>query len=107
MNRPTSTRGGPARLVGLLFLAGLLLAIALPASAQVITVTSAVPDTTEQGTLGLVVAISGDGFAKGSKVDFFVTGTTNPGGIVVKSVKYKNPKALEATIDVAPDAQTD
>lgn len=107
MNRPTSTRGGPARLVGLLFLAGLLLAVALPASAQVITVTSAVPDTTEQGTLGLVVAISGDGFAKGAKVDFFVTGTTNPGGINVKSVKVKNAKSLEATIDVAPDAQTD
>ena len=105
MNRPIPTRGWQAPLAGLLVLAGLLL-IAVPSSAQTISVTSAVPEMADQGTLGLVVAVSGDGFAKGSKVDFFVTGTTNPGGITVKSVKYKNPKALEATIDVAPDAQT-
>lgn len=104
MKRPTSTRGEGLLLVALL-LAGLLLAA--PAGAQTISVTSAVPDMADQGTLGLVVAISGDGFAKGSKVDFFVTGTTNPGGITVKSVKYKNAKSLEATVDVAPDAQTD
>ncbi len=36
-----------------------------------------------------------------------MTGTTNPGGVAVKSVKYKNSKTLEATIDVAPDAQTE
>jgi hypothetical protein len=32
--------------------------------------------------------------------------TTNPGGITVKSVRYKDSKNLDATIDVAPDAQT-
>ena len=103
MNRPAPFRGERSLLVALL-LAGLLLAA--PAGAQTITVTSAVPEMADQGTLGLVVAVSGGGFDKGSKVAFFVTGTTNPGGITVKSVKYKNPKALEATIDVAPDAQT-
>lgn len=103
MNRPAPFRGERTLLVALL-LAGLLLAA--PAGAQTITVTSAVPEMADQGTLGLVVAVSGGGFDKGSKVAFFVTGTTNPGGITVKSVKYKNPKALEATIDVAPDAQT-
>lgn len=106
MNQPDTRRGTRALLAGALLLGGLL-GPALPASAQTVTVTSAVPDMADQGTLGLVVAISGDGFAKGSKVAFLVTGTTNPGGITVKSVKYKNPKALEATIDVAPDAQTD
>lgn len=105
MNRPTSTPGSPFRTVGLLFLAGLL-GVALPAFGQVIEVTSAVPAETEQGMLGVVVAIGGAGFDRGSKVAFYVTGSTNPGGIVVKNVKYKNTKSLEVTIDVAPDAQT-
>lgn len=39
-------------------------------------------------------------------MSFVVTGTTNPGGITVKSTRYRNPKTIEATIDVAPDAQT-
>jgi hypothetical protein len=83
-----------------------MLLLSLPAQAQTITVTSAVPDATDQGTVDLVVTISGDGFTRGAKADFFVTGTTDRGGITVKNVKYKNPKTLEATIDVAPDAQT-
>jgi hypothetical protein len=106
MIRFSPTRGTDACLVGLLLLAGLLLT-ALPAGAQTITVTSAVPDTTEQGTVDLVVTIGGEGFAKGAKAAFYVTGTTNPGGITVKSTKYKNAKTLEATIDVALDAQTE
>lgn len=105
MNRPTSTPGSPFRTVGLLFLAGLLV-VALPASAQVVEVTSVVPSQTEQGTIGVVVTIGGLNFTKGSQVAFYVTGTTNPGGVAVKSVRYKNTKTLEATIDVASDAQT-
>ena len=71
-------------------------------------VTSAVPDTADQGVMDLVVTIGGENFGKGSKVAFFDTaGTTNPGGIVVKSVKFKDSKTLDATIDVAPDAQTE
>jgi hypothetical protein len=89
-----------------LFLAGVFL-VSLPARAQSIKVTSAVPDTAEQGMVDLVVTIGGENFGKGSKVAFFVTGTTNPGGIVVKGVKFKDSKTLDATIDVAPDAQTD
>lgn len=104
MNRPAPAPGGLARPLGLLLLAALLVA-GLPAGAQTISVTSAVPAETEQGTLGLVVAIGGAGFDRGSKVAFYVTGTTNPGGVVVKSVRYRNAKSLEATIDVAPDAQ--
>ena len=106
MNRPTTTRGWPIRTAGLLLLAGLLL-WGLPAAAQVIKVTSAVPDVTDQGTVGLVVTIGGENFGKSSKVNFYVTGTINPGGIAVRNVNYKNPQTLEATIDVAPDAQTD
>lgn len=105
MNRSESATRRGLRAIGSILLA-LLLFAAFAASAQEITVTSAVPEMADQGTLGLVVAISGDGFAKGSKVAFFVSGTSNSGGITVKNVKYKNPKSLEATIDVAPDAQT-
>ncbi|MCK6685159.1 MAG: hypothetical protein L6R30_22370 [Thermoanaerobaculia bacterium] len=106
MRSPTSTRGWPVWAVGLVLLAGLLL-VGLPAFGQAIKVTSAVPDTTEQGVVGLVVAIAGDNFASGAKVNFYVTGTKNPGGIAVKSVKFKDAKNLEATIDVAADAQTE
>ncbi len=105
MNRPTSTPGSPLRTAVLLLLAGLLV-VALPASAQVIKVSSAVPNAADQGSVGLVVTIGGENFASGAKVGFYVTGTKNPGGIAVKGVNYKDPRTLEATIDVAPDAQT-
>jgi len=83
----------------------LLLTGALPALAQDPVVTAAVPDTTEQATYDLVVTISGSNFGTDSVVDFYVTGTTDPGGITVKKVRRRNPKTLEATIDVAADAQ--
>ena len=103
--RSTPSTRTPACLVALL--AAALLLAAHPAAAQTVTVTSAVPEATEQGTVDLVVTIAGDGFAKGARAAFYVTGTTNPGGVTVKSTRYRNPKTLEATIDVAPDAQTD
>ena len=106
MNRPTSPTGWPLKLVGLLLLAGLLVA-GLPAAAQVIKVTSAVPAEADQGVVGLVVTIGGESFPSNSKVAFYVSGTKNPGGIAVKAVRFKDSKTLEATIDVAPDAQTD
>jgi len=93
-------------LAGLVLVAGLLLP-AQEAGAQAIKVTSAVPDITDQGTVDLVVAIGGENFGRNSRVSFFVTGTTNPGGITVKSVRYKDARNLDATIDVAPDAQTE
>lgn len=105
MNRSETPSSRGLRAIGSILLALLLLA-AFTASAQDITVTSADPAETEQGTLSLVVKIAGSNFGKDSKVSFLVSGTTDPGGITVKSVKYRNPKSLEATIDVAPDAQT-
>lgn len=106
MRTPPSTRGWPAWPAGLFVLAGLLLS-GPPALGQQIKVTSAVPDTAEQGTVDLVVTVGGENFGKGSKVSFFVTGTTNPGGVTVKGVKFVSSKTLETTIDVAPDAQTE
>jgi len=102
--RPTpTTRGALRRWSAALFLLPLLLA-ASPAFAQDPVVTAADPDMAEQETYDLVVKITGNNFGVDSQVDFFVAGTTDPGGIHVKHVKRKNPKTLEATIDVAPGA---
>ena len=77
MRSTPSTRATRVCLVGLLAVAGLFL-LALPAGAQTVTVTSAVPEATEQGTIDLVVTIGGDGFAKGARAAFYVTGLTRP-----------------------------
>ncbi|PWB72744.1 MAG: hypothetical protein C3F15_10695, partial [Holophagae bacterium] len=77
MARIPSTRSSAFWVAGLVLAAAVLLP-ALPAAAQTITVTSAVPDVTDQGTYDLLVTIDGDGFAKGAKATFYVTGTTNP-----------------------------
>ena len=77
------------------------------AQAQKIQVESATPAFAEQNTLGLDVEIAGKGFDKSAAVNFFVTGTPNPGGITVKKVKFLNPKKLVVTIDVASNAEID
>ena len=68
--------------------------------AQAVTVDSVVPSSAEQGTVGLEVEISGNGFDSSAAVDFFVTGTTSPGGITVKSIKVRGSRKIIATIDV-------
>ncbi|HET7204630.1 MAG TPA: hypothetical protein VFI92_14805 [Steroidobacteraceae bacterium] len=73
-------------------------------SAQVVQVSSADPSTTTQGTVSLEVTINGSGFDNGSLVKFLVTGTTDPGGITVRNVVFRNSKRLVATIDVADTA---
>ena len=90
-------------------LATLVLTLAaLPAArAQSVQVDSANPSSAEQGTVDLEVEISGSGFDNSATVDFFVTGTTNPGGIQVKNVKTRGSKKIIATIDVADGATVD
>jgi len=80
---------------------------ALPLRAQDLTVTSATPDTATQGTVSLDVTVGGSGFKKGAKAQWFITGTTNPGGITVNSTTFVNSTTLVANITVAADAQTD
>ena len=62
------------------------------AHAQV-KVTSAVPEAAPQGTISLDVTVGGSGFDNSAQVQFLVTDTTNPGGIVVKKVVVKGPKS--------------
>ena len=69
-----------------------------------IQVDSAVPNAAPQGIINLDVAITGNGFKKGAMAQWFVTGTTNPGGVTVNSTTYKGSTQLTANITVAADA---
>ena len=81
----------------------LLTVCALPTSAQ-ISVTSANPNNAPQGATNLIVKIGGNGFKRGASSKFFVTGTTNPGGITVNSTAFVNSSEVDANITVAADA---
>jgi hypothetical protein len=80
-----------------------LLAGSVNATAQ-IQVDSTVPSAAPQGTINLDVAITGNGFKKGASAQWFVTGTTNPGGVTVNSTTFKGSTQLTANITVATDA---
>jgi hypothetical protein len=69
-----------------------------------VKVTSANPTSAYQGTIALDVVVSGSGFDPTAKVQYFVSGTTNPGGITVRNVTYRKSSELVATIDVADGA---
>lgn len=75
------------------------------ASAQEIEVTGADPSEAEQATVNLDVNITGNGFGKGAKAKFLVTGTENPGGVTVNRTTFVNSKKLIANIDVDETAE--
>lgn len=70
-----------------------------------IAVTAATPSSAEQGTIALDVVVSGSGFDRSATVQFFVSGSTNPGGITVRNVKFNSSSELVTTIDVADTAE--
>src|SRR4051812_6542404 len=70
------------------------------AEAQV-SVTATTPNLAAQGTVNLNVTVTGKGFKNGAKAQWFVTGTTNPGGVVVNSTAFVNSTTLTANITVA------
>jgi len=74
-----------------------------PASAQ-ISVTSAVPNSASQGTINLDVNVSGKGFKSGAKAKWFISGTTNPGGVTVNSTAFVDSNTLTANITVSSTA---
>ena len=88
--------------VGAMVLAGSLLAGV--ASAQNVTVTAANPPSGAQDTVSLVVKITGKNFAPGARSDFFKSGTTNPGGIIVRSTQFVSSTEVDATVDIAATA---
>jgi len=69
-----------------------------------VRVTAATPPSASQGTIALDVVVNGNGFDRTAQVDYFVTGTTNPGGITVRKVVFRSSKELVTTIDVAETA---
>src|SRR5207248_11034898 len=75
----------------------------LPAAAQ-IQVTSTNLAAAPQGTTNLNVTLSGSGFKRGAKAQWFVTGTTNPGGVTVNSTAFNGSTSLTANITIASDA---
>ena len=88
--------------INLTFLSLLVLGLApIGAAVAQIKVTAAMPASAVQGTISLDVVVSGSGFNSSAKVQYFVTGTTNPGGITVKKVVYRNSNELVTTVDVA------
>src|SRR5262249_7086049 len=81
----------------------ILLGTASAASAQV-QVTSTSPSAAPQGTVNLDVTINGSGFKKGATAKWFVTGTTNPGGVTVNSTSYRSSSQLISNITVTDGA---
>ena len=77
---------------------------ATPEAQQSITVTAANPSSAAQGTINLDVTISGSGFKKGALAHFFLTGTTDPGGITVNSTTFNGSSQVTANIDVSSTA---
>jgi len=69
-----------------------------------IRVTAATPSAAYQGTISLDVVVTGNGFDPTAKVKYFVSGTTDTGGITVRSVTYRKSSELVTTIDVADGA---
>src|SRR5512144_981599 len=69
-----------------------------------VQVTAADPPSAEQGTLNLNVKVTGKGFKNGAKAKWFVTGTTDPGGVSVNSTTFVSSSELTANITVSDTA---
>src|SRR5262249_61721661 len=77
----------------------LFLAVSDRASAQV-QVDSTTPNAAPQGTTSLDVTINGNGFKRGAAAQWFVTGTTNTGGVTVNSTTFRSSTQLRANITI-------
>jgi len=76
---------------------------ATPVAGQ-ISVTSAMPSDATQGTINLDVTVGGKGFKNGAIAQWFISGTTNPGGVAVNSTAFVNSNTLKANITVSGTA---
>src|SRR6266566_834140 len=76
---------------------------AVSAIAQ-IQVNSTTPSAAPQGTVNLNGTVNCSGFKKGAKAQWFVTGTTNPGGVTVNSTTFNGSSSLTASITIASGA---
>jgi len=69
-----------------------------------VQVSAADPMAAEQGTINLNVKVTGKGFKNGAQAKWFVTGTTNPGGVTVNSTTFVSSSEVTANITVADTA---
>src|SRR5512146_128669 len=74
---------------------------AAPVASAQIQVLAADPPAAEQGTVNLNVLIKGKGFKRGAIAKWFVTGTTDTGGVRVNSTAFMGSTSLIANIDVS------
>ena len=75
------------------------------ASAQgQVQVAAANPATAEQGTINLNVKVNGKGFKNGAKAKWFITGTTDTGGVTVNSTTFVSSTEVTANITIADTA---
>ena len=73
------------------------------ASAQ-IQVKATSPNSAAQGTINLDVTVNGSGFKQGAEAQWFITGTTNPGGVTVNSTAFVSSTQLTANLTVSSTA---
>jgi len=66
-----------------------------------VQVSAADPAATEQGTINLNVKVTGKGFKNGAKAKWFVTGSSDTGGVTVNSTTFVSSTELSANITVA------
>jgi len=87
------------------WLLALAIVLGMPGATRAqVQVNSTSPSAAPQGTTNLDVTINGNGFKRGATAQWFVTGTTNPGGVTVNSTSFRSSSQLIANITVAGDA---
>lgn len=97
--KPTSS--WPIRLIAV-SLAFVVLGV-VSAESQ-IQVKASSPTSAAQGTINLDVTLTGSGFKNGAHAQWFVTGTTDPGGVTVNSTTFVSSSQLTANITVSSTA---
>lgn len=82
----------------------LFLLAATPSVFAQVSVTAANPSSAAPGTVNLNVTISGSGFKRGAKSQFFKTGTTDSGDVVVNGTAFTSSSEVVANITVSSTA---
>ena len=91
--------------VALILSATSLLFLNLRSNAQgQVQVNAADPASAEQGTVSLNVRVTGKGFKNGARAQWFVTGTTDTGGVTVNSTTFVSSTEFTANITVSDTA---
>jgi uncharacterized delta-60 repeat protein len=105
MNAQIASRRIITVLVVLLGLgAGLLVSNKRATAQGQVQVTAADPASGAQGTINLNVKVTGKGFKNGAKAKWFLTGTTDTGGVTVNSTTFVSSTELNANITVSDTA---